>query len=551
MALTVQSFEELDKPLVAEIQARMVQLFTDYFPEIQQNHGVIRDLLLYLAGVTGAVAQTEVARVQSARSLKQITADPLLADPAVTDDVLSMYRVTRQPGGIASGQITIIVSADVTIPLPLSMGFTSNGVRFVLPQAYSAKSTTATLTDPSDRQLVAVGDGTFAFTVPLSAELVGASGNIKRGSIMTPDRPFTYFLTAYASTDFAGGDDTETNQELIDRLDEGAAAKTFSSEPNIVAMIRNEPQFAKTVNYSILGLGDPEMTRDQHSVIPISGGGRLDVYARTGRTPQQFELRKQATLVGTNAAGGVWQFSLGRDDAPGFYEVVQVRRPADAADAAGYEVIFDLRGFDLSGEGFRPDVVTALEATYTPWQTAVIRFVDTETSTTGLTVGTSKADYLVAVSAMPQLRDLQRFLGDNSVRNKMTDVLVKGPIPCFVEINFEIQQASGQTPPDLQAVRQAVADMVNTMGFTGKIHASKVADVVHNFLTSKKQGVGPIDVRGRIRRPDGTMAYIHDLSVMEVPDDPGRMVTPSTVAFILFAEDVGVSVVTAPFGAGV
>ena len=550
MDLSVKSLADVDPDLVTAAQAKLTQLLQDTYPQVEIQRGVVHDLLLYLNGVVDGVRQTETNRYLNSRSILQIQTDPALADPALVDEVLSNFGAERFEGGRSSGQMTIVVSADVTVVLPLALGFTANGQRFVLDQAYSAKSTTATLTDPSDRQLTPLGNGTFSFTVPLTAVNVGTAGNIKRTTKLDPDRPFTNFVTAYASTDFAGGDDAETNKELIDKLEDGLAAKTISDTPNLIASIKAQPQFSQTLTYSVMGLGNPEQMRDQHWIFPVSGGGRLDVYSRTSYTPQQVEFLRTSTLVEITPAGAVWQFVIPRDLAPGFYEVVQVRRTTDDAAIAGFSITSDVRGFDLSGDGFIPDVQTEVEAAYSRWQTAVIRFVDAETPTTGLTVGT-KTDFFVAVVTMPLLAELQAFLTAPQFRNRTTDVLVKGAVPCFLTINFEIEKAAGDPSPDVAPIKQAVADMVNKLGFIGKLHTSKVADVVHNYL-SGRQAVGDIDIRGRIRRPDGEPIYIHDVdSVLQVPNDPSNMTTPDTVGFILFAEDVGVAVVVKNFGTGV
>ena len=53
-------------------------------------------------------------------------------------------------------------------------------------------------------------------------------------------------------------------------------------------------------------------------------------------------------------------------------------------DDAGYEVIADDRGIDLDYPGFVPDIIAAIEAVYSRYQTATIRFLDTDTPVTDL-----------------------------------------------------------------------------------------------------------------------------------------------------------------------
>jgi hypothetical protein len=73
--------------------------------------------------------------------------------------------------------------------------------------------------------------------------------------------------------------------------------------------------------------------------------------------------------------------------------------------------------------------------------------------------------------------------------------------------------------------------------------------VISSFLPSGVE-VGAIDMLGTLRRPDGSSAILHDPRgvVLEVPDEPGRMVSPRTAIFILDPLDVsiGVSAIAVP-----
>ena len=96
--------------------------------------------------------------------------------------------------------------------------------------------------------------------------------------------------------------------------------------------------------------------------------------------------------------------------------------------------------------------------------------------------------------------------------------------------------------PDVAAVKAAVAAVANRTPFVGRLYASRVHDAIHGYLGADAS-VGPIDMFGRIRRPDGSTAYVRDGDVLTVPDEPAGMVSPKTVQFFLAPEDVGVTVV--------
>jgi uncharacterized phage protein gp47/JayE len=544
MAITVTSIDDLDADSVAELQDEFSELVAERHPEIETIRGPFHDLVSYFAGgISGGVNQEEMSRLQQSMSLAAIEANPALADDDYVDAVLSNYLVTRKTGSLATGEVTIVVSEDETTIISGGLIFTASGAQFQVDRAYTARPSGSTAAGISERVLQPLGDGTYSFTIDATALEIGEASNISRGTLLTPSAPPDNYVTSYAATDFSGGTDTELNADLMARLQLGIAAKVMQGRVNIEALVKEQSLFSDTLDYSVVGYGNAEMLRDQHGILPISSGGRLDIYSRTSPLPQTVSLTKEATFMETTAAGGLWQFSLDKDDAPGFYEVVQVILPSDPADTAGFEVTSDLRGLDLPVDQFAPDLIDSVEGAYTRYQTAVIRFEDTATDHSALTPGTSKQNYTVGVQAMPLIKELQVFCNGADVRNLSADVAVKAAVPCFLTINLEIQIGAETAAPATGPIKTALAAAVNNIGFPGQLHASLIHDVVHNYLTNR-QAVGAIDLHGRIRRPNGTTQIIRASDVLQAPDDPGNLVTGSTVAFILGVNNIGISVVT-------
>lgn len=546
MGITITTLDQLDTAAVQQIHAELTQLLQEKHPEVELSRGVVHDLVLYFSAVFTGRDRAELRRYLSARSLKAIEENPDLADTELADHIFANYRISRKAGVHASGTITVVVSADVTTIIPAGAVFTANGLRFVVANAYVARATHTLPTGPYEVGLTPQGNGTYAFSVPATCATEGPTGNLRLGTKLVPESPPGNFVTAYAGSDFSGGASTETNAEILTRMAEGIAAKAWSNTTNIVAMLRSQPMFSQTLDFSLIGYGYPEQRRDQHGVVPLSGGGRTDLYARTAPLPLHQTLRKTATLVEITAAGSIWQVSFDRDDAPGFYEVVKVLLPGESPNNDGFALTMDSRGYDLFGSGHRPDIVDAAEAAYSCYQTAVIRFLDTTSSTTSLVVGSSTADYDVVVSAMPLIKDLQEFCLDWRVRDPGGDCLVRAPIPCFLTINLDIQQAQTESSPDTDAIRTALADTVNNLGFPGQLHTSTVTDAVHDFLTTR-QAIRRVELHGRIRRPDGQTVYLRDANRLQIPDDPQGTVTGRTTAFILDPANIGISVYTEGF----
>lgn len=549
--MQITTIDELDPVLVAELQDEFSQLVQERHPEIETIRGVFHDLVSYFAGgISGAINQTELNRLRRSMSLKAIEEDPVLAVDDFVDAVLSNYMVTRNQGSSATGEVAIVVSEDTTIVVPGGLVFDAGGATFQVDRAYIARPVGETATNLSERVLQPLGDGTFSFTVNAVATSTGIIGNILRGTQLTPSPPPDNYVTSYAATDFSGGTDVESNADLLARLRLGIAARVMQGRSNIRALIKAQPLFANTLDYSIVGYGNPEMTRDQHGIFPISSGGRVDIYARTAPLPRTVVMVKEATYVAASPDGGIWQFTIEKTDAPGFYDVSQIILLTDPANTTGFEIVADVRGCDLPTDQYAPDIVTNVEGIYTAYQTAVIQFIDTATDHTGLTTGLSKQDYSVAVRVMPLIAELQEFCNRADIRNLSADVLVKAAIPCTLTINLEIQVGAETASPDLSEIKAAITSAVNNLGFTGQLHASLIHDVVHGYL-QRRQAVGSIDLHGRIRRPSGQIHTIRAKDVLRVPDDPGNLVTGNTTIFILDVSNIGISTVATGYTAEV
>lgn len=542
MGVEITSFDEIPQETVDQMYDEAAAMMREKHPEVELARGPFSDLVLYFMSVINAGRQVNITRLRQSMSLLKINENPDQADPDTVDDVLSNAGVTRLPGTTAAGDVTIIVGVDNTVVIPANMIFTANGAEYATPSAFTARPSTSTAVTDTDRVLSSLGDGTYAFTIPLNAVAEGSAGNIRRGTKIVPSTRPENFVRAYAASDFSGGKASETNAELLEKMAEGQAAKSMGGALSWQALIKQQPAFERVLDVSIRGYGDPEQMRDQHGIIPISSGGRVDIYARTAELPVSQTLTITCTYIDDRPGGTAWQFELPADLVPGFYQIEAIRK-LDDEESAGYTILLEDRGFDLDREGFIPDIVSREEAAYTRFQTCVCQFLDTDTTPAGLVENTTTAEYSVTVLAMPLIAELQDFVGGRDHRCKPTDVLVKAVVPCFLTASLEIRRYATDGQPDTAAIAAAVAAAVNTGGRREELHASTLIDVVHGFLTGRA-AVAAIDLQGRIRAPSGESLYVHGVSTIEIPNDPLRMVTGETTAFILDPQDVAISVIT-------
>ena len=489
--------------------------------------------------------ETNVQRIQQSMSLTAIEANPELSDPALVNNLLSTFGISPIISQSATGELTVVLNVPTPVVIASGAIFTANGQNYTSDAAYAARTNIANVLTDTDRLITQTSATTWAFTINVTAAVPGAAGAVQINTKFIPTIPIPGFVTAYAAEDFIGALDGQTNAQLIAILQEGLSPKAWSNRVSISGTVHNaasvNARFPNILALSIVGMGDPEMVRDQHTIFPISVGGRSDVYARTQGTPQTISLTKTAVLIEVTPTGGIWQLALGRDDAPGFYEAVQITLPANPA-ATGYAVQADIRGTDLTSGIYVPDILNVTEAAYSRYQTAVIQFLDTDTPTTGLVIGTATQTYLVAVSTMPLIAELQAFLGDRGTIDPGGDCLVKAPIPCFLSVSFTIQTRKNGLTIDTDAIATALSAYVQQLGFPTSLYGSALSRIIEENLPAFSDA-GGLDMFGRIRTPAGEDLYIRSSSILTVPDSPQLGVTGRTVGFFLDPSSVAINVI--------
>lgn len=547
MPLEIASLRELTPEQVSAMTATLAQLMQERHPEVELSRGVFHDLVLYFNGVLNAAVRENINRVLQSNSLLSITQNPALAEAALVDQVLSNFNLKRDPGSPAAGAITFVFLLDQRTVIQNDIDFFAEAKTFRLADTYTFLPTGSVPTRPNERVMIAVGDGTYAASVPVIATTIGTDGNIRRGTAISANASPGNVSSAFATSDFINGRDPATNEEYLKKLSDGLTAKTIGSRKSYEAFIRNYPEFKNVLHCSVLGCGDVEQQRDQHSIFPISGGGKVDIYLQTNAYAQEIEHTLEATYVGIGVNGTIWQVAIPRDAAPGFYDVVRVAKIEDRT-SNGYAVVQDVRGVDLTQAAYAPDVVHVHEGVYSRYQTAIIRFEDSDTLSAGLTINQSKAFYSVTTRGLPLIGDIHDTLTARDNRPRATDILVKAAVPCFTKIAFEIRTETNDSISEttLQEIKKAVVKAVSEVGFSGQLHASVIANAAHKFLTGR-QAVGTVDMFGKIRRPDGSYAYVRDNTLITLPNDPTRLVTGRTTAFIVGPDDVSVSYSAAGF----
>jgi hypothetical protein len=542
MTTPLYDLSALDQTEVDNVRALLRTAINNYTDKYDLNRGVIHDIVLELSALLTAATEADVDQVRENASLSAITSDPTAVADSVVDSVAANYRVYRKAGTKASGTVAIVLSSDSSVTIKKGSTFTISGVTFVATETITSKPTTTVInpiTLPYARVVTNVGNR-YVFTVAVEAQSNGAGGNIPAGIAVTVTSPPPRFIQAYTYGAMTGGTDDESNQSMVNRLLAGASIQAWGSRSSIEGMLM--ANYSDIVDTSFVGAGDAEMLRDKHGLVPISVGGKTDAYIRTGAFYETKVVTMTATLTTiTNSTTSTWRLVIGRDIAPGFYDVQKVLLTTKLLTESGFTPTSDTRNYDVSGTIYVPDIVNGLEATYSRYQTAEVYFVDNVTSTAGLVANTSTKSYQVVFRCMPNLSEIQEWLGDSSHRSLSSDVLVKAPVPVFTTMSFNLVIPKANATPDLNAVKTAVTAAVNSQGFSDRLTSSVIASAVKSVISNAS--VDSLSLSGTLRKPNGTTVSLSGSSAITITADTANMVSSNTVVFFVSNGDITITTV--------
>jgi hypothetical protein len=468
-------------------------------------------------------------------TLYELGQSSTLTSDYVVDSLMSNYNVARSTGTTATGTATIILSSSDVTTIPTGTTFTTAGnLPFVTEDSFNAVPSSQNVSAATDRLIIDRGDGTYSFSVNITASAVGLSYNIGKDTSFTLSVVPSNFVRSYAESDFSGGTDAETTSDLLSRLNLGMASVGLGSRLSIKSLIAS--QFL-VKHISITGVGDDEMLRDRHNIQAMSTGGKADIYLSTGEYPIQSSTTKTATLI--NVASGIWQLSVAKNDFPGFYSVASIL-PLNSTASGSLEIYQETRFVDTSGDDYVPGIEDITEGGYSRYQTSVIQFIDTATAS-GKAVGAT-ASYTLSVYMMNNIGAIQDYLNLSDIRDPCSDYLVRAAVPFFVSVSMQLEKVTGSDTPNTSSMKTAIASAINSHGFKGSLPASLVTSAVSSYLTDGVTVKYPIELLGQLRYPDGTVTALFDTKELVVPDAPTACVTKNTVLFYVDPTDIAISV---------
>lgn len=459
------------------------------------------DLVATYSGEAQALNRARIDVLRRTSSLYELVHAPELADEEAVDRILSNYWTrSRNEGKYSKGYVAIFRNSPTIFTIPRNTVFIAGELRYQTSSVYVA--TPAALNNPSDRKLVQLADGTWRVVIPVTAEEPGEKYDIAAGTAMTwswVSNTEINIIRAEADSDFTGGMDPETNEELLERQDSMIAAPGMAGRMNIEALLRK--QFPEIIDISLIGAGDIEMQRDGRNVLGLKVGGKTDAYVRTSYSVVTRDFELEAEVV--DAAAGLLRIKVDRDVFPGFYMMSGVYRTDAATDYERLTVTSVMYGKNTAGLSYDvPTMDRLVDYRFTRFQTLEFEFTDPGFDPENLV-------YRVDLTGIPSIGEIQDYVAQRQVRSPNNDMLIKAAVPMFVAVNMTIKYQRADAAIDEEAVHSAIRTAVNRTKFKqGVLTTSSIICGVQGVLPSLAQVSVPVDLLGQLVLPvRGPTAY--------------------------------------------
>lgn len=557
MTLELPDLTTLDPVTVAQNQSRAQERLAEYAPVLDARQGVLDDVVLSVHAVLASSLEALIKRFDQSRSLQAIEADPTLVDQEGLERALSNFRLTRRPGSVSSGLIDLTFTAPLGVVVPRGALFRTGVSSFRTQEAYTLRSSPQALLDPNDRLLEPVPGSTAGTTlyrasVPVVSEEVGSASRLRRGDRLIMSAPLVGLVEVRCRADFQGGLDLESNTALLARLQDGLAIRSPGNRMTLRALLRGQEELAAIQDVSVVGRGDPEQQR-YHSLLPIADAGRIDVWIRPGPLPRLVRVTVTARFVGPQNGQSLYQATLGRDLAPGAYEVVGTLDPATGQALERVQTVFDFDTAAIPGV-LLPELQSASEARFSRFQTLLVQCL---WPVAPLAQDNPERELELVVSVPELVAEAQEFLAGREQVPPGGDLLVRAAVPAFLSVGITVYRAPG-AEVDTAGLAQALATQVNASGFQSRVTLGDLAATAQNTL-GPGHSIGRVDLLARLLRPDGSVRILSPWSqtqgpqgraagdTLEIPDEATAglsVVSPRTAVWYLDPQAVAVQLLT-------
>lgn len=522
-------------------------------PDLDLRTGTaLRALVIEPGALLSSAQRDTVNRLRTALSLKALERETTVPREDA-DAVLSNFGITLGGGKPATGLVRVNLIGTTQVTVRAGIVFTAeDGTAFTV-----TKTVTASV-DPAEDEarIIAVGNGTYYFTVPVEAQEVGVAGNLKRGHALTTSVLISNYASAEAFEDFSGGEDGESVASAVARIPSALAYRGMTNALSVRAQLAAslaDPATLRAV--SCVGHRNRAQLRDKHNPLGIAVGGRVDVYARLFDSPGVVSFPVEGSFVGSEMKD--WADGLGHTTYriyeltlpayPGFYAVKSIGL-SDQPDQSGsldYELVrTSVAGASTAHDFVVPATGNAHETAWSAYQGGKVRVFVSSDGLTHLTDGadhdhegqTDPAPATLAFNVSLYWTDglvaLQELVDSDEVRNVAADYVVRSPAVCLVGMTATVRRKAGSAVTG-EKLADAVAAYINGRSFVPHLTRSELANVLlQHGAESVGLGAGGMQLEGRLCGADGVWYYVSgdSLDVSAVGPEEA-MLTSGTVVF--------------------
>ena len=327
----------------------------------------LRDLAINAMAYTFAFLKKERDYIRARQSLLLLgTLTGTDVDDAV-DEILSNWFITRKTGRKSRGKVTVYISQNVSVSVPVTaLFYKTTGLTFA--------PDTATTLSIREEDLFPIRNSngtilTYGFSIPVIATGFGAEYDIDPGPFADYTRFSPYIIRVENQNQFSGGAGTETTEEMLERSSTAVTERSLNSPRAIDAVLRNE--FSDLDAVSSIGYGDSEMIRDlvaeEATGTRIHAGGCTDVFLRmpitegkvfTGTVGGEFtDPRPHVTSFRDDTVDNFSEVQIG--------EILEIYNNAPSSEANRYVVkAVSPFGIEVSPRSAFPGIRPTVEVGY-------------------------------------------------------------------------------------------------------------------------------------------------------------------------------------------
>jgi len=523
--------DNIDSTRTEEGRETITAVMSEAFPESTWQPGdQLEGIVVEPVALGYAYNEQRIDAQEASFSLATIAADPDTADDGLVDLLLSNYFIERQEATVSFGSLLIVVDRATIIPVGNGSIYTAGGQEYVTTRSWRAFPPNTRTEDPGNGILVLEerSDGNFQFLLPVESSGTGPETLLSRGTVLDPDVPFPGQVSVTAASDFGGGLAADTNEDLVERAQQGITPKVLSGFQQIEESVAT--QFPGALA-RVVGANNVLMSRDRDNLFQISTGGKADIYVRTENYPRTETLRITAQMDVADRAARRWRLTY---KLPGAYRVVAVRQ-IDTAFGGGIVPTSETVSVSAPESGFAPKMTDA-DAAFTAHQLRSVTFIDDSSITTTLVNNAAPGEVLtqewdIDILTQPFIEDVDLYIRDRETRDPALDPLVIAALPVLVSVRIVVRGTVEQDDAK-DAIVQAIAALDAD---AETIPASLLYNAIQPFVTGN---VSTAFYSAEIIGRDLSRTFLTNKLELMIPDDPGRGVTAESAMFMIRAEDI-------------